>query len=619
MRTSLTSFDESGRYNVAAKCKYIYDSDVKTKVWLEDNDGNAIPVQAQYASRWKEGEHYCIYGLEINLDDGKFVGNIDTQTTVTDPPETQLAIVGSLSGDPLDRWNNPLPMAQTIQTHFEDMTSHASTEVSQAVVHTGTLCGDSDLLQQVFASLTKRGIEIYHVPADSETSSNDLNIDGVKILIEDTITHGDLKITGWAPHTGARCPVPDTDPDVFVIGNTPFSAQYSSTVKETVEDLPCTPNIIVFQGQGPSHVRHGIDTTALFTSDLNRWHPESITGWYVTSQDKNQFYRNITPVETPHYERIQVNELRDPNSAGANRLRNAVDHDDVAVIESKHSIHPDDFNKQIQELAGTGENIRFRNRWQLVPQALFSGPIWSHSDCELKTSKPNEIDQAMKSEYHHYFALLDDPPLKVYTPVPVFSLYRYEQENKKIKNRIKSANNIIDNMSLSEQLDDETIEMVREFYDLVYRRFVTGLIQYDVITVYPSSTGGYNPLLRAVAQQIAEQSSIDYYPLIERQMTNTPQKNLDTKEERYNNTAGELSLTDTALPYIADQNILVIDDVVTSGASMVLAARKLMSAGGKNVAGASFTMTDSYKNRQRIKSAWLDVTNAARSVKALEH
>ena len=91
-----------------------------------------------------------------------------------------------------------------------------------------------------------------------------------------------------------------------------------------------------------------------------------------------------------------------------------------------------------------------------------------------------------------------------------------------------------------------------------------------------------------VAAQVAAALQRECLPyLLEQSRRNLDQIGLSV-EQRYQNVRGIFACTDPGL--IKDKNVLLIDDVTTSGATLNSAAVTLISAGAKSVAAATIAM-----------------------------
>ena len=94
---------------------------------------------------------------------------------------------------------------------------------------------------------------------------------------------------------------------------------------------------------------------------------------------------------------------------------------------------------------------------------------------------------------------------------------------------------------------------------------------------------GYNQAAR-IAQQLSEQVGIVNKNLLNRKINNIPQVQFDRKQ-RLVNVKDVFEVVKNAENHIREKNILLIDDVCTTGATLNECAKKLKRAGAKRVDG----------------------------------
>ena len=109
--------------------------------------------------------------------------------------------------------------------------------------------------------------------------------------------------------------------------------------------------------------------------------------------------------------------------------------------------------------------------------------------------------------------------------------------------------------------------------------------QYDMITWIPVSakrcrTRGYDQSL-LLAQAAAEELGQNVVPTLEKTMDNPAQSTLRDAKERKSNVKGAYLALDCQ--NIEGKRVLVVDDVITTGATMEEAARTLLRAGASLV------------------------------------
>ena len=127
---------------------------------------------------------------------------------------------------------------------------------------------------------------------------------------------------------------------------------------------------------------------------------------------------------------------------------------------------------------------------------------------------------------------------------------------------------------------------------------VTGLEPHDLIIPMPLSaerlqSRGFNQaweLASALAQQSASPAKAGALLLLRTRNTR-PQTELK-REARLANVKGAFQIDPLRLPELSDRRVVLVDDVVTSGASIFTAARALKAAGASKVTGIAIAKTD---------------------------
>jgi ComF family protein len=112
---------------------------------------------------------------------------------------------------------------------------------------------------------------------------------------------------------------------------------------------------------------------------------------------------------------------------------------------------------------------------------------------------------------------------------------------------------------------------------------------FDAIVPIPLSKGrrawrGYNQSL-LLAKEIGKRTGIEIWEILKRKRGSESQVQSGTKEKRQANIKGVFE-TDKSVP----ENILLIDDVITSGATVLEATRVLKRAGAKKVCVLALAM-----------------------------
>lgn len=118
---------------------------------------------------------------------------------------------------------------------------------------------------------------------------------------------------------------------------------------------------------------------------------------------------------------------------------------------------------------------------------------------------------------------------------------------------------------------------------------------YDLITWVPVSPAtlkdrGYDQA-RLLAEETAKALSAQAVPLLAKTGKNKAQSSLSQGRQRWKNVAGVYSVPDPAAA--AGQRVLLIDDILTTGATLEEAARTLRQAGATQVVAAAFCRTPS--------------------------
>ncbi len=125
----------------------------------------------------------------------------------------------------------------------------------------------------------------------------------------------------------------------------------------------------------------------------------------------------------------------------------------------------------------------------------------------------------------------------------------------------------------------------------IIRDYLPG--SYDLITWVPVSPAtlkerGYDQA-RLLAEETAKALSTQAVSLLAKMGKNKAQSSLAQGSQRWKNVAGVYSVPDPAA--VAGQRILLIDDILTTGATLEEAARTLRRAGATQVVAAAFCRT----------------------------
>ena len=116
---------------------------------------------------------------------------------------------------------------------------------------------------------------------------------------------------------------------------------------------------------------------------------------------------------------------------------------------------------------------------------------------------------------------------------------------------------------------------------------------YDCITWVPVSQAtlkkrGYDQA-RLLAEETAKALGTQTVPLLEKTKNNPAQSSLTDGRKRASNVAGVYKVPDPSL--VKGQRVLLIDDILTTGATLEEAARTLRKAGASQIVAAAFCRT----------------------------
>ncbi len=112
-----------------------------------------------------------------------------------------------------------------------------------------------------------------------------------------------------------------------------------------------------------------------------------------------------------------------------------------------------------------------------------------------------------------------------------------------------------------------------------------GMTEFDSVTYVPMTRRaladrGYNQA-EEIARKVAKQFGRPCEKLLQKTKENQPQHNLTTPNQRIENVRGVYAPAKRA--QIAGKKILLVDDVITTGATMLSCANELYKAGAKEV------------------------------------
>lgn len=136
----------------------------------------------------------------------------------------------------------------------------------------------------------------------------------------------------------------------------------------------------------------------------------------------------------------------------------------------------------------------------------------------------------------------------------------------------------------------------RDFYGKIYGRWMAGRVletlgrDFDVVSWVPVSRKrlrrrGYDQS-ELLARAIADKLALAVYPALQKHAERGPQSHLHDAAQRKENASGAFSLAPGA--DVSGKKILLIDDIVTTGATLSECCRVLKLAGAKRVSCALF-------------------------------
>ena len=124
-------------------------------------------------------------------------------------------------------------------------------------------------------------------------------------------------------------------------------------------------------------------------------------------------------------------------------------------------------------------------------------------------------------------------------------------------------------------------------------------LDFDVLTWAPLNKyrlrrRGYDQA-QLIAESAASFLGIRAVPVLEKVRNAPPQSGLRTPERRRANVSGCYAVPDPGL--VADRRILIVDDIITTGATVSECARMLMLAGAKDVCAAALAVRRNEKRQ----------------------
>jgi competence protein ComFC len=163
------------------------------------------------------------------------------------------------------------------------------------------------------------------------------------------------------------------------------------------------------------------------------------------------------------------------------------------------------------------------------------------------------------------------------------TLYIFNYENKIIKDTLYYIKNKRDTKLLnliSTVVSDTLLEELGE--RSIMENFTEPIIIPIPSTYKQENKRGFNPS-HLISKNISELINIKYLDNVLIKIKETePQKNL-SRSARLNNVKNSMGVNKIYLNSIKDKNIIIIDDIVTTGATLLEAKRALLKNGAKKV------------------------------------
>lgn len=244
---------------------------------------------------------------------------------------------------------------------------------------------------------------------------------------------------------------------------------------------------------------------------------------------------------------------------------------------------------------------------QNATQMELSSPAASISPTDKRSVRKFLSKYDKLTHLHHVVSPPDEGPIQ--TPLRIFTLEGYKPAT-----RDKPQNSFSRNLVNFAKCNDDTHfeYFLSRIRDLLYRRFILDDAEYDYITVFPSHEAeSLNPQLTALAREATIETSLLYSPLLER--TETADKQRSKSHDERMDVARNPGKTVQARNELSNDVVVLLDDVCTSGASLLEGAYLLRNAGARKVVGLCLGLTNggdantiTIEDRQRRASEMID-------------
>ena len=123
--------------------------------------------------------------------------------------------------------------------------------------------------------------------------------------------------------------------------------------------------------------------------------------------------------------------------------------------------------------------------------------------------------------------------------------------------------------------------------DYILQQF-SGLETLNLIVPAPFTTERINQPVQLIAEELSNRLNILYSPILRKTSSHTPLKNIEEKSEKLAILRSSILIDDVDL---SNKNILVIDDLFDSGATLEVSTEKLFSKNAKSVIVLAMTKT----------------------------
>jgi hypothetical protein len=140
---------------------------------------------------------------------------------------------------------------------------------------------------------------------------------------------------------------------------------------------------------------------------------------------------------------------------------------------------------------------------------------------------------------------------------------------------------------------------LEELTKLLNMRIIGDSISFDIITLYPTrEKDKFNPQMLSLIQELSKKINIPYEQLINRNRTIKASHELSTFDDRVNNLKGSINISQD----VKGKRIIILDNVSTTGLSLIDAANKLYENGAKEVIGLCLGLSSKEKEHD-----WVDL------------